>query len=143
MDHLGASSFVARTYQLVVSPDTRASMSNANDSSRDASIPSQEMAFFRLYDVRRGGLKVPLAEQAAQAELGALNTSAVSSLIAVEQAASFSAGTTLCQGACLVVAVLQDLKWMESAWTGPPCEMSTKAVVLLQDFRNCNRKQVR
>lgn len=83
----------------------------------------QEIAFYDLYDVDRRRLKVRIGDDKARSRLDELNGLAATTLLDLEAATMLSAGTTICQGACLLAAVLEKMEVMESAWTGPDCPL--------------------
>jgi len=97
-------------------------------------LSPQEDAFQTICDVRTSQLRLPITHGPGRDALIRLNTATQETFRQLTRATCYSIGSTLSQGACLLVAVLSMLGFMASAWTGPPADLSKHAVHSLQSF---------
>lgn len=103
----------------------------------------QEIAFDAIMDLKTGKLTVPLGAAEGRAALQKLNDVTVETFQLLTDARMYSVGTTLCQGACLLVAVFQALGLLESAWSGPDADLSDLAVKIPLQLTGGKKKTVR
>ena len=109
----------------------------------DFPIDRQHKAFSSLYDTASGRLKRWLWEDDAQEALLEINTLAAISMKGLKSAMRFSATTTICHGTCLIVAVLDDLALLKTAWTGPDSELKHLVSRTMRDFGGNTSQTVR
>lgn len=94
----------------------------------------QQSAFMELCDVDSSQLRIPLGGGAAREALAKLNRATQDSIHALSISIMYCIGSTMSQGACLLVAVLGMLGLLEPAWCGPPTPLAEHAVKTIQNF---------
>lgn len=105
-------------------------------------LTPQEVAFNSIMDVKSQTLTVPLGVKSGRAALQKLNEATVRTFQLLSEAETFSLGTTLSQGACLLVAVFHLLGLLESAWSGPPADLAEFAVKVPLQLTGGTKKTV-
>lgn len=98
--------------------------------------------FSTLCDGRTAELRVKISDPDARGALWRWNTAAADLVTKQSKKMQFSVGAVLAQGACLLVAVLRELKLLEPAWTGPECPLSEEAVPALKAFKGSHTEKV-
>lgn len=98
--------------------------------------------FSTLCDGRTAELRLKISDPQARSALWRWNTAAAYLVTKQSKKLQFSVGAVLAQGACLLVAVLRDLKLLEPAWTGPVCDLSEKAVPILKALKGSHTEKV-
>lgn len=103
----------------------------------------QETAFKELCDAKTSELLIPIGSGPGREALLKLNRATEETFRHLSHITHYTVGSTLSQGACLLVAVLSELELMVPAWSGPPAQISQHAVQILQGFSSRAGMKVR
>lgn len=103
----------------------------------------QETAFKQLCDAKTSELLLPIGRGPGREALLKLNRATEETFRHLSHITHYTVGSTLSQGACLLVAVLSELDLMVPAWSGPPADFSKHAVQILQGFSSRAGMKVR
>ena len=102
----------------------------------------QVQAFTSLCDIETARLRVSLSSPQGVKAIATLNRVTTQSILLLSDVTRYEVGCTLCQGACLLVAVFWQLQLMGSAWCGPECGLGKQAVSLLSSFQGTAKTTV-
>lgn len=100
-------------------------------------------AFSDVCDGSTARMRVSPTDPGGRHALWRLNTATAGMLKAASERLKFSVGAILAQGACLLVAVLRDMEFMQPAWSGPPCDLKNHAVQVLKSVKGGSKEKVR
>jgi len=103
----------------------------------------QEWAFKELCDAKTSHLKLPIGRGPGRIALMKMNRATEKAFAHLSFVTNYTIGSTLSQGACLLVAVLNELDLMAPAWSGPPSDIAQHAVRTLQGFSSRSGTKVR
>lgn len=106
-------------------------------------LPGVQMAaFLKLIDIDTASFRLDLSNPESHQALRELDTAATSTFAALTQARRSAGGTTVCQGICLLSAVLHQNGLLRPAWLGPPCDLAQDSVRMIVDFRGGVKREV-
>lgn len=112
---------------------TTGTADDVHDTTAEDRTP-QEDAFLALCDVKTSLLRIPIGHGPGRDALLRLNAATHETFSQLTAATCYTIGSTLSQGACLLVAVLSMLGFLTPAWAGPPTAIGKHAVKILQPF---------
>lgn len=98
--------------------------------------------FSTLCDGRTAQLNGRMSDPQVRGALWRWNTAAAELVTQQSTRMQFSVGAVLAQGSCMLVAVLRELQLLESAWTGPDCDLKVEAVHVLKAFKGASTEKV-
>lgn len=109
----------------------------------DTHAVAQEAAFAELCDMETSRLKAPIRSKHSCESIKKLNRATAKSTSLIAKVKNYAIGTTLCQGACLLVAVFWQLAVMVPTWCGPPADLGRSSVHILASYPGTQKQKVR
>lgn len=99
----------------------------------------QKDAFSKLCCPRTASLAVRLGSPEGRDALQCLNAATADSFNKLQRLNTYCVNYTLGQGACLLVAVLQELDLLDTCWCGPAAELSKHAIHVMHNFQKTKK----
>lgn len=94
----------------------------------------QVTSFAVICDAKRETMRIPIAFGRGRDALRRLNRATEATFNRLQDLNTYCLNTTLAQGTCLLVAVLRELRLLESTWCGPDAALGKEAVKVVVQF---------